>query len=78
MKLKGFPDRLVLLDTETTGGNASRDRLTEIALIIIEDGEVVETWQQLLNPQTRIPHWITHITGIDEQMVADKSTFADQ
>lgn len=77
MKLEGFPDRLVLLDTETTGGNASRDRLTEIALIIIEDGEVVETWQQLLNPQTRIPHWITNITGIDEQMVADKPTFAE-
>lgn len=77
MKLEGFPRRLVLLDTETTGGHAGRDRLTEIALIIIEDGEVVEYWQQLLNPQTRIPPWITQITGIDEHMVADKPSFAD-
>lgn len=72
MQLAGFSERMVLLDTETTGGNASHDRLTEIALIVIEDGEVVETWQQLLNPQTRTPPWFTNITGIDEQMVADK------
>lgn len=43
MQLAGFLERMVLLDTETTGGNASRDRLTEITLIVIEDGEVVET-----------------------------------
>lgn len=55
-RLLGYPDRMVLLDCETTGGNAYRDRLTEIALIEITDGIETGRWQTLINPGISIPH----------------------
>ena len=38
----GFPDAMVLLDCETTGGKAIYHRIIEIGLIVIEGGEIVE------------------------------------
>ena len=40
-----LPD-LVFLDIETTGGSHTRDRITEVALIKIEGGEIAATWQR--------------------------------
>ena len=37
----GFPDRMVLLDCETTGGNATYNRVIEIGLLIIDDGNLI-------------------------------------
>jgi len=73
--LSAFPSKMVLLDCETTGGRAYRDRLTEIALIEIEDGAVVDQWQTLINPECTIPPWISRLTGIDNAMVAEAPTF---
>lgn len=73
----GFPEKMVLLDCETTGGNPQRDRITELALIFVEKGTITDRWQQLFNPGQRIPPWITGLTGIDDAMVADKPDFAD-
>ncbi|KGM05881.1 DNA polymerase III epsilon subunit [Methylophaga thiooxydans] len=73
--LSAFPSSMVILDCETTGGRASRDRLTEIALIEVEDGHVVKRWQTLLNPLRPIPPWITRLTGITDATVADAPTF---
>ncbi|NIP50157.1 MAG: GIY-YIG nuclease family protein [Gammaproteobacteria bacterium] len=77
IKLEGFPDRMVLLDCETTGSIPGRDRLTEIALIEIEKGEVIDQWQTLINPGITIPAFITRLTGISNEMVADAPSFHD-
>ncbi len=63
------------VDVETTGGSASTDRLTEIA-IVRYDGHTVSTWQSLINPECRIPGYIESLTGITSQMVANAPTFA--
>lgn len=76
-ELAGFPERMVLLDCETTGGKATRDRMTEVALIRVERGEVVERWQSLINPGQSIAPWITRLTGIDNTMVRDAPAFED-
>lgn len=68
------------VDVETTGGSASTDRLTEIA-IIRYDGRQFTSWQSLINPECRIPGYIESLTGITTSMVADAPTFdelADQ
>jgi DNA polymerase-3 subunit epsilon len=67
---------LAFVDLETTGGMATRDRITEIA-IITWDGETSASWSQLVNPETRIPVQIERITGISNDMVADAPLFAD-
>ena len=75
--LFGFPEKMVLLDCETTGGNSIRDRLTEIALIEITNGVETNRWQTLINPGVSIPPWISKLTGITDVMVANQPSFAD-
>jgi DNA polymerase-3 subunit alpha (Gram-positive type) len=43
---------LVLLDLETTGASAARDRIIEIGLVHFKRGRVVEQWSTLVDPQT--------------------------
>lgn len=64
------------VDVETTGGSASSDRLTEIA-IIRYDGRNCSSWQSLINPECRIPGYIENLTGITGSMVANAPTFAE-
>ncbi|WP_336365878.1 exonuclease domain-containing protein [Marinobacter sp. C2H3] len=63
------------LDLETTGGNATRDRITEIGIRFWRSGQVVDEWQTLVNPQARISSFIERLTGISNEMVADAPTF---
>jgi len=65
----------VLLDLETTGGNAQRDRITEIAAVRFENGIEVARWSTLVNPSIRIPPFIQSLTGISDAMVADAPAF---
>lgn len=65
------------LDIETTGGNHSHDRITEIGIRFWRAGEVVGEWQTLINPETRISPFIQQLTGISNDMVADAPLFAD-
>ncbi|HIO31498.1 exonuclease domain-containing protein [Marinobacter salarius] len=65
------------LDIETTGGNSSHDRITEIGIRFWRAGEVVGEWQTLINPETRISPFIESLTGISDAMVADAPVFED-
>ncbi len=65
-----IPDaEYVVCDVETTGLNPERNRLTEIAMIKIADGEIVDRYQTLINPRQFIPAEITAFTGITNEMV---------
>lgn len=68
----------VVIDVETTGGGRDYHRITEVAVVRIEQGEIVAQWSQLLNPERRIPHAITQLTGISNEMVVDAPLFAEQ
>ena len=61
----------VVTDTETTGTAPKTDRIIELAAVKVEGGEVVDTFQQLINPGRSIPKRITQITGISTGMVFD-------
>lgn len=65
----------VFVDIETNGGSGERGRITEIALIRVEDGDVVEEFSSLVNPGSAIPYWITKLTGITNADVADAPYF---
>lgn len=72
-----LPESFVLIDLETTGANSVTDRITEIALMRVERGEVVLRWETLVNPGRTIPAFIQRIIGITDAMVADAPTFAE-
>jgi DNA polymerase-3 subunit epsilon len=67
---------LAIVDLETTGGHPSHDRVTEIAVIEVDGGEVREEWSTLVNPEAPIPAAIQALTGITNDMVAGAPTFA--
>lgn len=62
--------RFAAFDLETTGRDIEKAQIIEIGLVVFEDGEVVERWQQFVNPGVPLPPEITTITGIkDEDLV---------
>ena len=71
-------DRLMLLDTETTGLNYSRDEIIEFSAVVLErqegEAKVVQEYDQLvkLTPGNSIPPKITQLTGITNEAVAQK------
>jgi DNA polymerase-3 subunit epsilon len=63
--------RIAVIDFETTGMSpALGDRATEIAIVLLERGEVVDRFQSLMNAGVHIPAFITQLTGISNAMVA--------
>ncbi len=60
----------IVLDTETTGLRPGPDRVIEVAGIRLRGGEVVDSFQSLLNPGRRLPPFIVQFTGITQEMVA--------
>ena len=74
---QGFPAHMALVDIETTGGKATTDAITEIAVLLIDNGKVTGCWQTLLNPGVPIPSFITKLTGIHNGMVKAAPKFAD-
>ncbi len=67
--------RYAIVDLETTGGMAKRDKITEVGIVILENNEVVDSYATLVNPGRSIPFQITRITGITDDMVADAPPF---
>jgi DNA polymerase III subunit alpha, Gram-positive type len=64
----------VVFDIETTGFSPLNDRIIEIGAVKIVDGNVVEEFSELINPEVSIPDKITELTGITDNMVSDKLT----
>lgn len=64
----------VVVDVETTGMSAVDDRMTEIAMMKLRNGVLVEEFSTLINPLMSISHFITDLTGIDNLMVQDAPT----
>ena len=67
--------KYAIIDVETTGGRADREKITEIAIVLHDGERITETWSTLLNPEKSIPYEITRLTGISNEMVADAPRF---
>jgi DNA polymerase-3 subunit epsilon len=67
----------VVCDVETTGLSPFANRITEIALVRVCDGEIVDKFETLVNPRQFIPREITDLTGITNEMVYDAPDFAE-
>jgi DNA polymerase-3 subunit epsilon len=67
-----------VVDVETTGTRCwAGDRITEIAVVTVRGGVVVETFETLVNPERSIPVFITRLTNISWDMVKDAPRFRD-
>lgn len=64
-----------VVDIETSGGRAQIDKITEIAIYIHDGRRVIDEFTTLINPEVSIPPFITNLTGINNQMVANAPKF---
>jgi DNA polymerase-3 subunit epsilon len=68
---------VAFVDLETTGSVATGDRVTEIGIVRVEDGECVDEWSTLVNPGCSIPEEIQALTGITNAMVRGAPAFSE-
>ena len=72
------PNRVYsVVDIETTGGLKGGNRITEIGIVKVQHGKVIDTWTSLVNPERHIPGFITSLTGISDSMVYNAPVFAN-
>ena len=60
---------IIVVDVETTGADAVRNRITDIACVTVLNGEIVSEYSSLVNPHQSIPPFISQMTGITYDMV---------
>ncbi|HPG92264.1 MAG TPA: exonuclease domain-containing protein [Clostridia bacterium] len=78
MRKKGFLDGkdIVVFDLETTGLKFLQDKILEIGAVKIRNGEMIETFSTLVDPETEIPKEITQINKITDEMVLGQPLFS--
>jgi DNA polymerase-3 subunit epsilon len=67
--------KFAVVDLETTGGQSSRDRIIEIGIVIMQNGQIIDTYSSLVNPERSIPPFISGMTGITNEMVSRAPKF---
>jgi DNA polymerase III subunit epsilon len=66
-----------VLDTETTGLNPEGgDRVVELGVVLFDNGEVVDRWGVLINPEIELPAVTTRITGIKPEDLTGAPVFS--
>ncbi len=63
-------NKFAVIDFETTGLSPSHGaRVTEVAVVLIQNGVIVDRYQSLMNAGVRIPPNIEELTGITNSML---------
>lgn len=60
-----------VVDIETTGGSGTYHKIVEIAIVITDGYQILESWSTLIHPERSIPPNVALIHGISEDMVKD-------
>lgn len=69
LSLLDFPKEYILIDLETTGLSPTYNEIIEISALKIKDGEIIDTFSELIKPEYEIDDFIAKLTGITNEMV---------
>ncbi len=67
--------KYAIIDIETTGLSAGKEKITEIAIYLHNGKELTGHFSTLINPEKKIPYRITQMTGINDRMVENAPKF---
>ncbi len=67
----------IFLDGETTGVDARKNRVIEVACVRWENGVITERFDRLVKPGVPIPHEVVMLTGITDAMVQEAPQFSE-
>ena len=66
-----------IIDTETSGGKFNEEKIIEIAIIIYDGKNIIETFTTLIRPNVKVDYFVQKLTGIRNSDLVDKKTFKD-
>jgi len=69
--------RLACLDFETTGFSSRSNRVVEVAIVIVENGTIGESWTTLVNPGDDHELGASHIHGIQREWLSNAPSFSE-
>lgn len=70
--------RFAVVDIEATGAQiGAGEEMIQIACVVIEESQIVHTFQTLVNPAKTISPYITDLTGISDEDVEDAPFFEE-
>ncbi|WP_153732241.1 ATP-dependent DNA helicase DinG [Sporosarcina obsidiansis] len=68
--------KYAVVDLETTGHSPSKgDRIIQIAIVFIENNQIIDKYMRYVHPQRSIPPFIHQLTSIGDEDVADSPPF---
>ncbi|MCB7481052.1 exonuclease domain-containing protein [Christiangramia sediminis] len=69
--------KFAITDIETTGNGIKGNRITEICVIVVQNGKVIDEYSSLVNPSQAIPLYIESLTGINDEMLCNAPQFSE-
>ena len=69
--------KVIYFDTETTGLNCRECKIIELAMLTVENGDIVDTYDEFIDVGEKLSSKIIDLTGITNDMIADYGVYED-
>lgn len=72
-----YPTSYIMIDTETTGLDPSKDKIVEISMIRVGDGQITDSLHYYINPGMPMPKAAQKVNGITDDFLRDALSLED-